>query len=101
MTKVPNTGPKGKAPRGALPMVKNNSWPTVPGLPDWPICGQKFFLGKLVTFREFGRQKLKLDTLKKLATLKIWPVLTIFHTFVQTKNNIKLANFPEFGPFLP
>ena len=49
-------------------------------------------------------KKLKLDTLKKFATLKIWPVLTIFHTFAQNKINKKkektfFGQFPRIWTF--
>ena len=100
MTKVLNTGHKGKAPRGAHPMVKKRK--TQDQLRQG--CQNVQFVDKIWKighFQSVWPPKIEFGHFEKLATLKIWPVLTIFHTFAQTKNNIKLANFPKFGPFLP
>merc|ERR1712121_543723 len=102
LTKVLDTGPKGKAPRGDHPMVKKRI--TQDQLHQG--CQTVQFVDKIWKIGHFQSvwppKNKEFGHFENLVTLRIWSVLAIFLTFAPTNNSIKLGNFSQFfGPFLP
>ena len=66
MTKVPNTGPKGKAPRGALPMVKKTHDQLCQGCQTGQFVVKKFFFGKIGHFQRVWPPKIEIGHFEKI-----------------------------------
>merc|ERR1712121_274893 len=90
LTKVLDSGPKGKAPRGAHPMVKKRK--TQDQLRQG--CQNVKFVDKIWKIGHFQsvwppKKKKEFGHTENLDTLKIWSLLAIFLTFGPTYHSIK------------